>query len=127
MENRREDLPGGGVSKCVISQSPDAHLPRNIQLVVSDKVGVVAPEGIQNKGLVRFRDLCLFESALVRKVELDRDGPCQQSRRLGVHLHVDGLVRLDTEDELVSRNVGEDAGGDVLVLNSDLDLGFIES
>jgi hypothetical protein len=102
------------------------HLPCDVQLVISHKVRVVALEGVQDQSLVSLRDLCLGEPALVSQVQLGRDRPRDQTGRLGVELHVDGLGGLDSDDELITGNVVKDAGGDVLVLDSDLHLGFVE-
>ena len=87
---------------------------------------MVALEGVQDQSLVSLGDLCLGEPALVGQVQLGRDRPRDQARRLGVELHVDGLGGLDSDDQLVTGNVVKDAGGDVLVLDSDLHLGFVE-
>src|SRR5690606_35205238 len=42
-----------------------------------------------------------------------------QAWELRVHFNVDALVRLDAHDELISRNVLKDPGGNVLKLNAD--------
>ena len=102
------------------------HLPCDVQLVISHKVRVVALEGVQDQSLVSLGDLCFGEPALVSQVQLGGDRPRDQAGRLGVELHVDGLGGLNSDDELVSGNVVEDTGGDVLVLNSNLHLGFVE-
>lgn len=88
---------------------------------------MIALEGVQDEGFVRLRDLCTLKSALVGQVKFNGDGSSLQSGSLGVHLHVDCLVRLDSDNQLVSRNVGEDSGGDILVLNSDFDLSLVKS
>ena len=102
-------------------------LPSDIQLIISHKVAVITLESIKDQCLVGLWDLGIGESVLVCQVELGRDGSGDQTRGLGVELHVDGFRRLDSNDELVSCDVLEDSGGDILVLNSDLDLGFVES
>lgn len=88
---------------------------------------MVALESVQDEGFVRLRDLCTLESALVGQVEFNGDGSGLQSGSLGVHLHVDCLVGLDSDDKLVSRDIGEDSRSDVLVLDSDFDLGLVKS
>lgn len=102
-------------------------LPRNVQLVVTDKVGGITLERVQDEGLVRLGNLDVGEAVLVRHVELDGDGLGDKAGELVVELEVDGLVGLDAEDEFVARNVGEDTRGDVLELHTDLDLGLVES
>ena len=108
VQQRREDLPG------------------NIELVVPDKVGVVALERIEDESLVRLRDLGIGESLLVRQVQLDGDRARRKAGQLGIHLHVDGLGWLDSEHELVPRDVVEDALRGVLELDADLDLALVE-
>jgi hypothetical protein len=66
------------------------------------------------------------ESVLVGQIELSGDSTCLESGELGVHLHVDCFVGLDSEDELVSANIVENASFDILELDSDLDLGLVE-
>lgn len=63
---------------------------------------MVALESVQDQGLVRLGDGGIGKSVLVSEVELGRDGSGGESGSLGVHLHVDGLRRLDSDDELVS-------------------------
>jgi len=96
VEERSEDLPG-----CV-------------KFVVTDKVAVVALEGIEDKGLVGLGDLEVGETAAVCEVELGHDSLHAETGLLGVHLDVDGLVGLNTDDDFVAGNVLEDARGDVL-------------
>jgi hypothetical protein len=127
----REEIGVASISRNRWEETPTAcdhatHLPCDVQLVISHKVRVVALEGVQDQSLVSLGDLCLGEPALVSQVQLGRDRPRDQAGRLGVELHVDGLGGLDSDDELVTGNVVKDAGGDVLVLNSDLYLGFVE-
>jgi hypothetical protein len=108
MEERGEDSPAG------------------IQLVITNEVGVVTLQSIQNQGLVSLGDLEIGETTAVGKVKLRNDCLHRETGKLGVHLDVDRLVRLYSDDELVSGNVLEDAGGDVLELDSDFGLLFVQ-
>jgi hypothetical protein len=100
--------------------------PSDIKLVVSYKVTVVSLEGIEDQSLVGLRDLGLGESVLVSQVEFGGDSTCLESWQFRVHLHVNGLIRLNSKDELVSTDIVKDASGDVLELDSDLDLGLVQ-
>jgi hypothetical protein len=97
--------------------------PAGVELIVTDKVGVVALESVKDKGLVGFGDLQVGEAAAVREVQLGHDSLHGKTRKLGVHFDVDGLVGLHSDDKLVSGNVLEDSRGDVLEL--DTDFGFL--
>lgn len=101
-------------------------LPSSVQLVRSDKVALVALDGIQDQCLVRFRDLEVGKAALVGEIHLGRHALHFQAGHLGVHLEVDGFSGLHSNDELVAGNVAEDALSDVLVLDSDLSLLLVE-
>jgi len=90
------------------------YLPGRIELVITDKVAVVALEGIEDERFVCLGDLEVRESAAVGKVELSHDCLHAEARLLGVHLDIDGFVGLDADDDLVARNVLEDTGGNVL-------------
>ena len=108
VQERREDAPGG------------------VQLVVTHKVGVVALEGVQDQGLVGLGDLEVGEAAAVSQVQLGHHRLHGQTRQLGVHLDVDGLVGLDTDNQLVAGNVLEDTRGNVLELDADFGLLLVE-
>lgn len=108
VQERREDAPGG------------------VQLVVTYKVGVVALEGVQDQGLVGLGDLEVGEAAAVSQVQLGHHRLHGQTRQLGVHLDVDGLVGLDTDNQLVAGNVLEDTRGHVLELDADFGLLLVE-
>lgn len=104
----------------------EAYLPRNIKLVVADKVRVVAAERVEDEGLVRLGDLRLGEAALVRQVHLRGDRARVQAGCLRVQLEVHGLGWLDAQHELVARDVLENPLRDVLELDADLDLRLVE-
>lgn len=87
------------------------NLPSSIKLIISNKVGVVALERVQDESLVRLRDGGIGEPPLVGEVELGRDGSGSESGGLGVHLHVNGFGGLDSDDELVSGWWGEEGVG----------------
>lgn len=96
--------------------------PAGIQLVVTDKVGVVALQGVQNQRLVRFGDLEVREATAVGQIEFRDNCLHRQTGKFGVHLDIDGLVGLHSNDELVSGNVLENARRDVLELDANLRL-----
>ena len=88
---------------------------------------MVTLESIENQTLVRFRDLRIRKPPLVGQVHLSWDRTGVQSWCLGVQLEVNGFRRLNTHDEFISGNILEDTLGDILELNTDLDLGLIDS
>ena len=102
-------------------------LPSDIQLVVTDKVRMITLESIENQTLIRFRDLRIRKPPLVGQVHLSWDRTGVQSRCLRVQLEVNGFRRLNTHNEFISGNILEDTLGDILELNTDLDLGLIDS
>lgn len=101
-------------------------LPCDIELIVTDEVRAVALDGVKNKSFVRGGDLDVGEAVLVGHVELDGDGLGHETGKLVVELDVDGLVGLDAENQLVANDVREDTRGDVLELDTDLNLALIE-
>jgi hypothetical protein len=100
--------------------------PTSIQLIVTHEVRVIALQRVEDQRLVRLWDLEVGEPSSVGEVELCDDGLHAQAGEFGVHLDVDALVGLDAYDEFVSRDVLEDAGGDVLELDADFGLLFVE-
>ena len=102
------------------------HLPSMIELVVAHKVGVVALERVEEERLVRLGDLVIREPPLVRQVHLGRQRAHVQAGRLGVQLEVHGLGGLDAQDELVARDVLEDALRDVLELDAHFHFGLVQ-
>lgn len=103
------------------------YLPSNIELVIAHKVRVVALEGVEDKALVRLRDELIGETPFVREVHLDRHRVRIEAGRLRVELEVDGLAGLDADDELVTRDILENALRHVLVLYPDFYLCLVES
>ena len=103
------------------------YLPRDIQLVITDKVRMVTLESIENQALIRFRDLRIRKPPLIGQVHLSWDRTGVQSRCLRVQLEVNGFRRLNTHNEFISGNILEDTLGDILELNTDLDLGLVDS
>lgn len=108
MQERGEDAPGG------------------VQLIITNEVGVVTLEGIQDQGLIGLRDLEVREAAAVGQVQLGHYRLHGQTRQLRVHLDVDGLVGLDTDDQLVAGNILEDTRSHVLELDANLGLLLVE-
>lgn len=102
------------------------HAPAGIQLVVTDEVGMITLEGVQDQGLVGLGNLEVGEAAAVGQVQLGNHRLHGQTGELRVHLNVDGLVGLDTDDKLVTGNVLEDAGGDILELDADFGLLLVQ-
>lgn len=100
--------------------------PAGVELVVTDEVGVVALEGVQDQGLIGLGDLKVGEAAAVSQVQLGHYRLHGQTGQLGVHLDVNRLVGLHANDELVAGNILEDAGSDVLELNANLGLLLVE-
>lgn len=108
VQQRREDPPAG------------------IQFVITHKVGVVAFQRVEDERLVGFRDLEVRKAAAVGKVELGDNGLHTQARQFRVHLDIDRFVGLHADDELVARNVLEDAGCDILELDTNFGLLLVQ-
>jgi hypothetical protein len=132
VEKRSEDLPG------------------DVELIVANKVGVITLDGVEDEGpvrdnyssvglyfatprrgkeenlLVSLGDLEVRESSLVSEIHFGRYSSHRKSRSLRIHLEVDCFSRLDTNDELVAGDLLEDTLSDILVLNTDLSLLFVE-
>lgn len=100
--------------------------PAGIKLVITNEVRVIALQGVKDQGLISFGDLKVGEATAVGEVKLGHDSLHGQARKLRVHLNVHGLVGLNTDDELVARNVLEDARSHVAELDTDLGLLLIE-
>ena len=109
-----------------VVQQRGEHAPGSVQLVITNKVGVIALERIQDQGLVGLGDLEVGEAAAVGQVQLGHHRLHGQTGQLRVHLDIDGLVGLDTDDQLVTGDILEDTRGDVLELNTDLGLLLVQ-
>ena len=92
---------------------------------MTDKVGVIALERVENERLVRLGYLLVREPSLVRQVHLGRERTRVQAGPFGVQLEVHGLGGLDAQHELVARYVVEDALRDGLELDPHFHLGFV--
>lgn len=112
------------IVEVVQERSEDA--PRGIQLVVAHKVGVVALEGVQDQGLIGLGDLEVREAAAVGQVQLGNHRLHGQTGQLGVHLDINRLVGLNTNDQLVAGDILEDTRGHILELDADLSLLLVE-
>lgn len=110
-----------------VVQQIGENLPGNVQLVVSHKVGVVALEAVENQRLVGLGDSHVRVSAVVGQIEIGDNVLGGETGQLGVHLHVDRLGGLDSDNQLVSRQVVDDTLGDISELHSDLHLTLVES
>lgn len=93
---------------------------------MTNKVGVITTKRVQNERLIRLWDFRLSETSLVRQIHLGGESASIQPGRFGVELEVHRLGRLDPNNEFVTGNVFEDTLSDILELNSDLNLGFVE-
>lgn len=100
--------------------------PAGIQLVITDKVGMITLQAVENERLVRLGDLEVGEASPVGEVELGDDGLHAQAGELRVHLDIDTLVGLNAHDELVARNVLENARCNVLELHADFSLLLVQ-
>jgi hypothetical protein len=112
------------VIEVVEERSEDS--PTGIKLVITDEVGVVTLQGVENKRFVGLGNLQVREAAAVGEIQLGNHGLHAQARELRVHLNVHALVGLDADNKLVAGNVLENARGDVLELDTDLGLLLVE-
>lgn len=90
------------------------------------KIRVVALQRVEDERLVRLGNLRVRKAPVVRQVHLGRYCARLQPGRLGVHLEVHRLRRLYADDELVARDVLEDALRHVLELDADFDFGLVQ-
>jgi hypothetical protein len=88
---------------------------------------MVALESIKDERLVRFWNLEIGEASAVGEVKLGLHRVHAQAWELAVHLDIYRLIWLDSDDELIARDASKDSRDDVLELNSDLRLLFVES
>lgn len=88
---------------------------------------MVSLQRIQNQALIRLWDLLFREAPLVRQVHLDGHRLRMQTGYFRVQFEVYRLGGLDTDDELVARDVLEDALRHVLVLDAHFDLCLVKS
>jgi hypothetical protein len=100
--------------------------PTGIEFIVTDKVGMITLESIENERLVCFRDFKVGEASAVGKIELSNNGLHGQTRKFRVHFDVDGLIRLDSNNKLVPRDFLENPRGNVLELNANFGLLLIQ-
>ena len=109
VQQRSEDPPGLG------------------QLVGADKVHLRSDEHVQDQTLVGVRQPCLLVPGVVGHVQLGLLHVEANAGSFGHHLGVDGLSRLDPQDELVSfGHAMEDVAGNIAVLDSDFGLALVE-
>ncbi len=83
--------------------------PARVKLIVTNKVGVIAFESVQDERFISLGNLEVRKSSAVCKIELSHDSLHAQPGKLGVHLDVDALVWLHPNYELIAWNVFEDA------------------
>jgi hypothetical protein len=109
-----------------VVQERSENSPAGIEFVVTNKVGMVALESIEDKRFVGLGDLQVGEAAAVGKIELGDDSLHRKTRKLGVHLDVNRLVGLHSDNKLVTGNVLKDSRSDILELNTDFSLLLVE-
>lgn len=109
-----------------VVQKRGENSPASIELIVTDKVGMVTLESIKDKRFVSLRNLQVREAAAVGKVKLGDDSLHGKTRKLGIHLDVNRLVGLDSDNKLVSGDVLEDSRSDILELDTDFGLLLVE-
>lgn len=101
--------------------------PASVELVITDEIRVVALQSVQDQRLVGLRDLEIGEPPSVCEIKFGDDRLHAETGQLGVHLDVDALVGLYTNDKLVAWNVLEDTRGHILELDANLRLLLVES
>lgn len=101
-------------------------LPGDVQLVITDKVGVVPFESVKDKSLVCLRDFGVGESFLIGEVELDWDRSSCKTGQLCIHFHVNSLGWLNSKDELIAGDVVEDTLCGIFELDPDLHLALVQ-
>ena len=101
--------------------------PTSVELIVTHKVGMIPLQRIQDEGLIRFRDDQITETPAVSEVELCNCCLHAETREFRVHLDVNTLIGLDTNDEFIAGNVLKYAACDILELDANLGLLLIES
>ncbi len=81
---------------------PKTYLPCDVELIVTDKVRVVALERVKDERLVCLGDRGIREPTLVRQVHLSRERTRVQARGFHVEFEVNGFLRLDTNDQFIA-------------------------
>lgn len=102
------------------------YLPGNVEFIVTNKVGMVTFQGVQDQSFIGLRNVSVGETPLVSEIHFGGDGPSIKTRLLGVELHVDGFGRLYAKNELVTGDVLEDTLSDILVLDTNFHFGFVQ-
>ena len=87
---------------------------------------MIALDRVEDERLVRFGNLWVRKSPLVCQIHLGRYRAHLQTWLLGVQLQIHGLGGLNAQDELVARDVLEDARGGLLELNPHFHLAVIQ-
>lgn len=109
-----------------VMQERSEDAPAGVQLIVTDEIGVVTLEGIQNQGLVCLGNLEVGEATAVGQVQLGHHRLHRQTGQFRVHLNVNRFIGLNPNDELVAGNVLEDARGDVAELDPNFGLLLVQ-
>lgn len=82
-------------------------LPGHIELIIPDKVTVIAFERVEYERLVSLGNPGILESPLISQVEFSGDSTGSESGEFRVHLEPYSFVGLNTHDKLVSGDTGE--------------------
>jgi hypothetical protein len=93
---------------------------------MAHKIRVITLKRIKDESFVSLGDLGVREPPLVCEVHLRRHRAGVQTGGFGVHLEVDSLGGLDSDNELVAGDVLKDALRDIFELNTDFDFGFVQ-
>lgn len=76
------------------------------ELVVADKVGLVAAENVEQERLVGVRDAEVAIARGVAEIEVAEHGTHAMAGTLDHEFEIDGLVWLDAQDEFVAGECG---------------------
>jgi len=125
--------------------------PRSIQLIIPHKIRMIPFERIEEQSFICFGDMQVGKAAFVRQVQLKRGKPSisrkslnwegnkwgrkfylggcgthGETRQFSVHFHVHRLVGLNPNDQFVTRDIFENAGRDVIKLDSNFHLLLVQ-
>lgn len=102
-------------------------LPSDIQLVITNKVRVIALESIENESFVGLRNVGVRESLLIGEVKFNRNSTRVEPRKLVVHFEVYSFIGLNAHHKLVPRDIGENTLRSIFVLHTNFDFGLVQS
>ncbi|KAH3659324.1 hypothetical protein OGATHE_006208 [Ogataea polymorpha] len=100
----------------------DMVAPTDVELVVPDKVGVIAAQTVSDERLVGLWNVEVGVSALVRQVELGNGNAVANSRHLGVHFHhLEQVVLHHISNDTDGIKISTSSLGSERLLEGDLD------